>query len=150
MKNHWPRNDSNAELPNQEYVAVYYDEEDAITQWYLGRLIDIQASDNCPECKSFPLPECNDGYHNCFRIRFMKLGQMKRKVPKSRQQSLGPDRSLWQCEPSDKSLYHVTVCQIVPCKVIVNQTSNNVFTVQNVSEIDDFLKCNVLYMLKNS
>ena len=51
-------------------------------------------------------------------------------------------------------LYHVTVSQIVPCRVILNAnesstSSKQSFTVQIVAEIDDYLKCNVLYMLLN-
>jgi hypothetical protein len=148
-----------ADLPRQEYVAVYYNEEADQTPWYIGRIEKVNASDDCPDCKSFPLPECNDNYEYCFIVKFMKLNQKKRKVPKARQQNLVPDRSLWEFRPGDTSLYHVTVSQIVPCKVIVNpkESSSSTskehkqsFIVQNVAEIDDFLKCNVLYMLQNS
>ena len=157
-----------SDLMNMRYIAVYYDEEGEDQKWYPGRIEKTNSSATCDQCKTFQLPECNDNFEHCFEVTFMNILKSKKKISKKGvglSSRCSTSESEW--EFSSDLTYHVPVCQIIACKVqlkpvqdiVVGSASSKsnkrtrqkqTYIIENAHDIDEFLKCNVLYMLANS
>ncbi|KAL5247645.1 hypothetical protein ACHWQZ_G019511 [Mnemiopsis leidyi] len=148
-------------LIDEKFVAVYYS-DDPSTPWYLGLIERVNSNEGCNQCEAFPLTELNS-YEHCFGVRFceVKSSTKTSNVPLQ-------SNSEWILDKSSP-VYHVTACQVVPCKVELVDLESDVvhsegssssgkapkkrltsYIVKNVQDIDHALKNNLLYSLINS